>query len=363
MLKDRNWTQDELATITGYSRITINELISGKNGITKPELALALAAAFGNSPLEWMNWDSAYRLSQAIQNPAPIKTSARLYDLAPIRDMQKRGWIAETKDPAKLEQELKAFFEVSSLDSPPAFPVAFRRGLDSGDLAPAERAWIFRARQLASALVGVVRFDPGRMDACIKELRELAAYPKQARHVASVLPKFGIRLVIVEHLPGTRIDGAAFWLKESAPVIALSARIDRIDNFWFTLMHECSHIKHGDTLSIDSDLLGDIVQQQQIGLGVQDIETRANDDAAHSLIPKSEMESFIRRVSPLYSKERIIQFAHRIKLHPGVIVGQLQKRDEIGYSANREMLAKVRASVIETALTDGWGKTITAVGM
>ena len=206
MLKDRGWTQDELATISGYSRQTINELISGKSGITKPELAIALGAAFGNSPLEWMHWDSAFKLSQVVHDAMPGQTAARLYEIAPIRDMQKRGWIIETKDRTKLEQELKAFFGVKSLDPPPAFPVAFRRsnGVDFFDLAPAERAWIFRARQLASALVLPLtnKFNPTQMDRCAKDLRELAAYPKEARHVANgfSLSRYGIRFVIVEQL-------------------------------------------------------------------------------------------------------------------------------------------------------------------
>jgi HTH-type transcriptional regulator/antitoxin HigA len=64
------------------------------------------------------------------------------------------------------------------------------------------------------------------------------------------------------------------------------------------------------------------------------------------------------RVSPLYSKTRIIQFAHTIQIHPGIIVGQLQYRGEIGYSANREMLVKIRDIVIDSALTDGWGRSV-----
>jgi HTH-type transcriptional regulator/antitoxin HigA len=47
-----------------------------------------------------------------------------------------------------------------------------------------------------------------------------------------------------------------------------------------------------------------------------------------------------------------------VKMHPGIIVGQLQHRGEIGYSAHRDLLAKVRAIVTETSLTDGWGRTI-----
>jgi HTH-type transcriptional regulator/antitoxin HigA len=106
---------------------------------------------------------------------------------------------------------------------------------------------------------------------------------------------------------------------------------------------------------VDSDILGDDAPV----LVEDESERRANDQAAAALIPRSEIESFIRRVGPLYSKTRIVQFAHRIKIHPGIIVGQLQHRKEIGYSANREMLVKIRETVVETALTDGWGRTIT----
>ena len=76
------------------------------------------------------------------------------------------------------------------------------------------------------------------------------------------------------------------------------------------------------------------------------------------VIPEDKLNSFIMRVSPLYSKKKIIQFAHTIQMHPGIIVGQLQNRGEIGYSANREMLVRIRNNVIKTALTDGWGHNI-----
>ena len=87
-------------------------------------------------------------------------------------------------------------------------------------------------------------------------------------------------------------------------------------------------------------------------------ERRADEDAANMLIPKEELESFIKRIGPLYSKDSIVRFAHRMKIHPGIIVGQLQHRKEIGYSANREMLSKVRQYIIPTATTDGWGSSI-----
>ena len=159
--------------------------------------------------------------------------------------------------------------------------------------------------------------------------------------------------LIVEPLPHSPIDGAAFWLADDAPVIALSVRYDRIDCFWFTLIHEAFHIRHKDAQSVDSDLVG-----ESVATDLEEIEKRANREAASFLVPTEKLSSFVMRLKPFYSKERIIQFAHRMQIHPGIIAGQLQYRKEIGWHSNREMLAKIRQHITATALTDGWGKSL-----
>jgi HTH-type transcriptional regulator/antitoxin HigA len=58
---------------------------------------------------------------------------------------------------------------------------------------------------------------------------------------------------------------------------------------------------------------------------------------------------------PLYSKHRIQDFAARVKVHPGIVVGQLQHRGEISFAHSREMLTKVRHIITASTLTDGWG--------
>jgi HTH-type transcriptional regulator/antitoxin HigA len=122
-------------------------------------------------------------------------------------------------------------------------------------------------------------------------------------------------------------------------------------------MHEFSHVKNGDAFSADSELV-----EGNTGIAVtlveDEAEKRANKEAANALVPTDELDSFVRRVGPFYPKERIIQFANKVKIHPGIIVGQLQKREEVGYGSLREMLVKVRDVVISTALTDGWNQSI-----
>jgi len=81
-------------------------------------------------------------------------------------------------------------------------------------------------------------------------------------------------------------------------------------------------------------------------------------DIREKMFTKTDFDDFIARVRPLYSKKRIIGFANRINVHPGIVVGQLQHRDEIKYSQNREMLVKVRETLASAALTDGWGYSL-----
>lgn len=337
--------------------------MADRSGVT-PEMATKLAAAFGTTAAYWLKLAAVHGLSQVRTKPVDVERRAKIYSLAPIRELQKRGWVRGTQDLSELEDELKRFFDVPSLDEIPIFPVATKRSVatietfNPASLTPAQRAWCFRARALARGLA-VVPYGPTPEShlALTDELRELAAYPKESRHVPAVLSKYGIRFVVVEPLPGAKIDGAAFWLSETSPVIAVSIRYDRIDNFWFTIMHELSHVRHGDALSVDIDIERDEVNPDE-RLPINLMEQRANVEAAAYLIPRSELDSFVGRVSPLYSRDRIIQFAHSIKIHPGIIIGQLQHRGELHSSANRDLLARIRDAVVETALTDGWGRSV-----
>ena len=356
-MKTRNWTQAELARVLGRPLPTVNEILKGKRAIM-PEMARALAEAFGIPAEVWMQKEALYRLSLAEGDYQGVRKRARLYEMAPIAELKKRGWITDSEEAENLELDLMRFFEVESLDQEPKISTAMRKADGHDELTPAQRAWCFRVKQLARTLI-VQPFDRSRLDECQADLRRLAAYPVESRKVASLLATYGIRLVIVEPLTGSKIDGVAMWLDESSPVIGLSLRFDRIDGFWFTLCHEFAHIKHGDALSVDSDLTG---QDHSPSAAKDPIERRADEAASTMLIPADEMKSFILRVGPQYSKDRIVQFAHRIKIHPGIIAGQLQHRGEIGYHAMREMLVKVRGTITPSSVTDGWGHTTTPGG-
>jgi HTH-type transcriptional regulator/antitoxin HigA len=352
-LDERGWTQSDLAKIMGRPLATINQIITGKKSITT-ETAIGLSGAFGTSAELWLNLATAYQLSQTDVENEPIRQRAKLFESAPVNDMQKRGWIRTAKKISELQDCLSALFALPEISRLKA--ATLRTSTQENELTPEQLAWCVRALQLAKS-VPVKKYTRKAFDEGIPMLRALADFPENARKVPKVLSEMGIRLVIIEHLPKSKIDGAALWLGDDwdKPVIALSLRYDRIDSFWHTLFHELSHIKNKDSYILDVDMVG---ADRCISSGVlSEIEARANRDAAEWLIPKEKMQSFISRTRPFYYTEKIIQFANLMKIHPGIIAGQLQYKKEIDWAANRLMLVKVRHILVSSAMTDGWGTT------
>jgi HTH-type transcriptional regulator / antitoxin HigA len=357
-LDARGWTQGDLAQIMGRPLQFVNELVSGKKQIT-PETAMGLAKAFGDDDaLYWMNLDSAYRLAQARPADEAVGRRAKLYSRFPVRELTKRRWIESSDNVDVLEHRICRFYAIDTIDEQPRLAHA-ARAAQYDERRPLQWAWLFRAYQLAKGMQAAP-YSEQKLKAAVAKLHSLLISPEEIRRVPRILSDAGVHFVIVEFLPGAKIDGAAFCINE-IPVIAMSLRFDRINNFWFVLRHEIEHILNNDGQIIDEELTESL--QRKDALPTEEI--MANNAAAEFIVRKKELDNFIIRVRPLYSEQRILLFAKRIGVHPGLVVGQLQFRDEVPYTHFHKYLVKVREIVTEAALTDGWGNvpTVSLSGM
>lgn len=348
-LEARAWTQGDLAEIMGRPQQAVSEIISGKKQIT-PETARALAAAFGSDDaLYWLNLDSAYRLAKAEPVSDLVERRSRLYSKFPVREMIKRNWIEASDNLDVVEHRICRFFRLGSLDDSPAMAHA-AKAPQYDERTALQWAWLYRANELAEA-VQVALFSERKLREALAKLQTLLVAPEEIRQVPSILAQVGLRFVVVEFIPGAKIDGAAFWLNDKAPAIAMSLRFDRVNNFWFVLRHEIEHVLNRDGLVIDVELTERIERKDEL----PPEEERANEAAAEFLIPTDELNDFIVRVRPLYSEQRVLLFAKRMGVHPGLVVGQLQYRREVPFTHFHKHLAKIRHIITQTALTDGWG--------
>jgi HTH-type transcriptional regulator/antitoxin HigA len=272
--------------------------------------------------------------------------------------MIKRQWIEGSTNAEVLEGTVCKFLGISTLDEvPQRIAHAARKATAYDSSSPAQIAWLCRVAQLAPAVSITTPYSASRFPELVARLRALAGNLPDTRRVARLLADFGIRFLIVEPLPSSKIDGVCFWMDRNQPVVALSLRYGKLNNFWHTLLHEIAHVKNGDGNAIvDTDL--DVEDDD-----LPPVEKAANRFAVDTLIPADELESFINRVGPTYSLARIHGFAARIGVHPAIVIGQLAHNRQITWSRFGTHLPNVRENVTATTLTDGWGHAVPAISM
>jgi HTH-type transcriptional regulator / antitoxin HigA len=349
-LEARGWTQTEFAEIIGRPHRVVNELIAGKRGIT-PETAKELAAALGTSAQLWMNLDAAYQLSKVGPATERIGREAAIRGRFPVREMTKRGWIRTSGSYEEVESNVLRYFGLQSLDEPIHFPHAARRDYGS-ELSTMQWAWLFRVQQLASALK-IPKYSEQKLRAALPELERLMLDPEEIRHVPRVLAECGVRLVIVEPIPGSKIQGVCFWIgKKNSPVIGLSLKGDQIDRFWFDLWHEIEHILRGD--GRDEPVLDDFDESM---LTHTASEKAANEAATNHCVPGAEMKNFVLRHTPLFSEKSLLGFSRIMKRHPGIVAGQIQRHTGRWDLFKRHQV-KIRHIITQAALTDGYGRSV-----
>ncbi len=357
LLEARGWTQRTLAIVLEKDETTINKIVAGKGSVTT-DTALALEDVFGVAAERFLELQRKYDLAVARIAARPDRgraTRAALFGDLPISAMIKRGWISAS-DPQNLkdlEAGLVKFFGVPSADQIEVLPHAARKTMVNTDPTPAQLAWLYRVKAIAEELL-VAKYSRAALEQALPKLRALTVAPEEARKVPRILAECGIRFVIVESLPSAKIDGVCFWLDDHSPVVGLSLRYDRIDNFWFVLRHELEHVRLGHgraAMILDTELEG---ERAGVGADVPEEERLANIAGRDFCVPGSKMDDFVVRKAPFFSERDMIGFARLLGVHPGIVAGQLQHRTG-RYDRFRQHLANIRSHVSAGAAVDGWG--------
>lgn len=346
-LDSRDWSQQVLADILGRPPRLISELIGGKRAIT-PETAIGLSAALNTSPEYWMALESAYQLSKLRRSPEGIKRKASLYDRYPVRELVRKGWVKWSDDYSELESRVLSFFGTNNLSEDPFVPHAAKRTHSSHPPTMEQKAWLLRVISLAKTK-SVPAFSSKKLQVALESMKQLRQEPENVSKVAQLIESCGVILVFVEPISNSKIDGACTWLGD-IPIIGMALRYDRIDNFWFVIRHELEHVLKGDG---KKEFILDV------GIGEDDgslpkSEVVANEAAAEFCAPQAELNQFISKFSPYFSEERVLAFSRSMHVHPGLVVGQLQRKLN-RHDFLRKYQVKIRHFLLTTAVTDGWG--------
>ena len=244
----------------------------------------------------------------------------------PVVEMVKRSWIPEVKDIKEKAEELIRSF-VTQAGGLESVQTAFFRPGGRGRYNPkmdryALNAWCIRVLSLARKNPLKTKYIKGSIKlSTLQEVARLSYFENGPLLAGEYLEKHGIHLIVVPHLPKTYLDGAAILLPDGTPVIGLTLRYDRIDSFWFCLLHELAHVsKHlsaSDRIIVDDlDLRGKDVEAEDV------IEQEADEMTRDGLIPKKVWDR-----KPIANKATAAEvniLAAKLKIHPAIIAGRIR---------------------------------------
>jgi HTH-type transcriptional regulator / antitoxin HigA len=323
-MQEQGFKQADLIPYFG-TRSRVSEVLGRKRPLTV-QMIRALSVGLG------MSADTLIGQNYSLANKSDVDADVD-WGRFPVKEMMSRGWItkASSKAVSSIEDTVKEFLQQVGFD---VGSVSFKRSLHGDAYSPTTKyalyVWlarvIQRARQKSTQLV---QFDAAVLSQTfVRNLAQLSWSDNGPTLAVEFLEKHGIAVIIEPHLKGTLLDGAAFKDENGMPIIGLTLRFDRIDNFWFTLVHEVihlwKHVNHGETFMDDLENSSEDKR-----------EVEANRITREAFIPRAIWKRSQAYTSP--SVDAIDKLSRELKIHPAVIAGRL-RRDQGNYQIFNDLL-------------------------
>jgi HTH-type transcriptional regulator / antitoxin HigA len=324
----RGWIQEELADILGISTKHLSSILQDKQSLSIIN-AKKLSSAFNTSPQYWLNIDNDYRLwleQEQKEQTADVEKRAVIYSHMPVRDMMKKGWISNTRDLEKLNEEVKEYWTIPSIDfqflEKSVLPNCKKSDAYNKYNASYAATWFQMAKKY-SAGFDVPSYNKQALDYLFINISDYTTRKNGIELFVNELNACGVKFFVLPHLEKTYLDGAAFLLNDT-PVVVYTARYKRIDNFWFTVAHEIAHVlKH-----LDHNLPFVLDNLQEKSTDKQ--ETEANIIASKQL-KHPEILDFLEPFLNYLTVSKIEECSAAKNIHPAIIIGALAFHDKISY--------------------------------
>ena len=304
----------------------VSEILSGKRALTLPMIR-ALHEGLG-IPAEV--------LIRQVGGIIPAETATVDWSKFPIAEMAKNGWVKKTKALLEHTEELMlALIERAGGMNSAAMSI-YRKSDGSRRNAKADayalRAWCLHIMATARE-TELPAYKSGTVDEdFLREVVKLSAKQNGPLEARKFLAKHGIALVTAQHLKKTYLDGAAMLSPEGNPVIGMTLRFDRLDNFWFCLLHELAHVgwhlQRGETEVILDDL-------EMSGTGDAAQELEADRLAGEALIPQKVWNKHPVAISRRAGDA--LALAGQLGVSPAVVAGRVRKEAD-NYHLLRQLI-------------------------
>ena len=299
------------------SRSRVSEILSGKREITM-SMARALHAHL-NIPAEILLQEPGAEFDAAFDKLEPSRF--------PLKEMAKFGWTPNLPDLKDRAEELVSAFVERAGGRRTALASLYRKNDHRRINAKSDRyalaAWCLQVMATANHREISGSYDPGSVTReFLREVAQLSIFEDGPSRAKDLLAERGIGLECVRHLSRIYLDGAALSLADGRPVIGLTLRYDRIDNFWFTLLHELAHVG----LHLDGNdhisFIDDMTLRGRDDNRADSKETQADQWAEEALIPSEVWDDSEARHNP--NANSVITLAQRLGIHPAIVAGRVR---------------------------------------
>jgi len=240
----------------------------------------------------------------------------------PIKQMVDWGWITVPKHPGPISTEdiLRPLFVATGSLEPQAILYRSSSHIRSGRTMDeySLKAWSARILTLASKKPLSINYKPGTLTLeFLRRIAQLSTSETAPLIVGDFLREYGIQVIVERHLPRTYLDGAAIMADKLKPLIGITLKYDRIDSFWFTLMHELAHL----ALHLDSE---NSIYFDDLDIEAEDDphESEANQLAAEALISHDTWlaSPASRQCTPI----AVEHLAIKLQINPAIVAGRMQ---------------------------------------
>lgn len=315
-LEQAGLTQRDLVPFIG-SRAKVSEVLSGKRRITMP-IARALHEHFG-IPAEVL-------LQEPGASPADPLAGIE-WDRFPVKAMAKLGWIPKVRNIESRAEELIGDLIRRAGGRAVAGAALYRKNDHPRANAKTDpyalKAWCWKVLADANDARPPVPYKSGTITLdFLAQLARLSWSDEGPRLAKEFLAKHGIALVAVRHLPRTYLDGAALKLADGTPVVGLTLRYDRVDSFWFCLLHELVHLgRHMDSDG-DAVFVDDLTLRETEGGRRDPKEAQADQWAEEALVPNAIWEPSEARRNP--TPMAVVSLSRTLQVHPAIVAGKIR---------------------------------------
>lgn len=338
----RDWRQEDLSEILGISLKHVNSLLQNKQQITL-DMAKYLSGAFTTSPQYWINIDTNYRFnlkSEEDEKSKEIELKSEIFSKMPVRELYKKCWLKKENKFKDLLKQVLDFWNTESLNFD-EIEKKFSFNLRKSEAYKQYNKWHLMCwMQMANNIASHVKVKSYNRKLLVEIFNRIKEYTVKETGVEDFitdLSNAGVKFILLEHLQKTYLDGASF-LHENNPVVAYTARHNRVDNFWFTVSHEIAHILLH--LKNKTDCFIDIIDNEYSG----DKEKEA-DELASETLHLNEILMYFRNNLRYITNIKIEECSKAYNVHPAIIAGTLAHNGKISYAYthlyNEEIKSKI----------------------